>query len=200
MKHLLHLFFAATVLVTLFGCAGPKPAGTPLEAPGQLKSEELKTTERFRKYNSIGIRAFSTEDVLFSSTNAEERPEMEAFAKSANQYLSKGLFREMKKRDYYKKYGAVDSDAEAKEYDLIIEGKFTEFDRGNAAARFWGVGGLARASVTGTMKETATGKVVAKFGDYKVSGSSGVGGSMNLLENCVEEIGGNISDFLRDVY
>jgi len=199
MKHILHLFFAAAVLVTLFGCAGPKAASTPLEAPDQLKSEELKTTERFRKYNSIGIRAFSTEDVIFSSTNAEERPEMEAFAKTANQFLTKGFFGEMKE-NYYKKYGSVDSDDEAKEYDLIIEGKFTEFDRGNAAARFWGVGGLARVSVTGTMKETATGKVVAKFGDYKVAGSSGVGGSMSLLENCVDEIGGNLSDFLRDVY
>ena len=199
MKHLMNLFFAVAVLATLFGCAGPKAAGTPLEAPGQLKSEELKTTERFRKYNSIGIRAFSTEDVLFSSTNSEERPEMEAFAKTANQYLFKGFFGEMKKI-YYKKYGSVDNDEEAKDYDLIIEGKFTEFDRGNAAARFWGVGGLASARVTGTMKETATGKVVAKFGDYKVAGSSGVGGSINLLENCVEEIGGNLSDFLRDVY
>ncbi len=199
MRYAKYATVIAILALTLYGCAGPKAASAPLEAPGQLKSEELRTTERFRKYNSIGLRLFSTEDVSFSSTNSEERPEMEAFAKTANQFLSKGFLREMKK-NHYKKYGSVDSDDEAKNYDLIIEGKFTEFDRGNAAKRFWGVGGLAMARITGTMIETSTGKVVAKFSDYKDAGSSGVGGSIHLLENCVEEIGGNLSDFLRDCY
>jgi Domain of unknown function (DUF4410) len=199
MRYAKYAAVMAILALTIYGCAGPKAASTPLEAPGQLKSEELRTTERFRKYNSIGLRRFSTEDVIFSSTDTDERPEMEAFAKTANQFLSKGFLREMKK-NHYKKYGTVDSDDEVKNYDLIIEGQFTEIDRGNAAARFWGVGGLAMVRITGTMKETSTGKVVAKFSDYNDAGRLGAGSSINLMEDCAEEIGGNLSDFLRDCY
>jgi len=178
-------------------CVHMKAATDPLVAPNDLMSEELNTTERFRKYNSVGIKPFSTEGVMYGSTNPEEKPEMDAFCKSANMYFIKGFSDEMKD-NFYKKYGTVDNDDEARNYDLIIEGKFVEIDRGNAAGRFWGTGGATRVTIRGTMTETATGKVVAKFGDSKIG--TGSLGSMLLLQNNCVELGGNLSDFLAEVY
>ncbi|HLB24805.1 MAG TPA: DUF4410 domain-containing protein [Nitrospirota bacterium] len=188
----------AFALVSLFaGCVHtPQPAGTPLTAPGDLMYEELNTTERFRKYNSVGIR-LSTEGVAFLSTDAGERLEMEGFSKSVPDYLAQGFIEEMED-NFYKKYGVVRTDEDAKSYDLIIDGKFVELDRGNAAGRFWGVGGLTHVSVSGTMTETATGKVVVNFRDFKTGGSGG--DSLWLMRSNAVEVGRNISDFLEEVY
>jgi len=193
--------FCCLVLLNIFaGCAGPKPAGTPLVAPGELASEELNTTERFRKYASIGIRPFMVDDAALLSTNSDERRETESFVKTAPGYLIKGFMSEMK-GGYYRRFGEVRSDSEVNDYDLVIDGRFIEFDRGNRAARYWGTGGWTRAVVSGTMTETATGKVVVKFRDTKEGKGGSFGGdSMDLLrDNCVE-LGGNLPDFLEEVY
>lgn len=180
-----------------FGCAGPKAASEPLEAPGDLSYEELKTDERFRKYNSVGIQPLKTEGVMFLSTDSDEQREMEDFAKAANEFLMKGFLDEMKD-NYYKKYGRVDREGDEKNYDLVITGRFVEMDRGNAAGRFWGVGGQTRVLVEGSMTETATGKEVVRFRDVKMG--TGNLGSMLLLQNNCKDIGSNISDFLEEVY
>lgn len=188
-------------LIALLGCAHAKPADTPLEAPGQLSYEELHTTERFRKYKSVGIRPFDASDVSFLSTNAEERTEMEAFKLSASGHLISGFMGEMGGHKFYPKLGVANTKEEAAGYDLIIEGKFIQFDRGSRGARYMGTGGWTNVTVAGTMTETATGKVVVKFRDIKYGKGGSFGGdSMKLLQDNCEEIGKNMSDFFRDVY
>lgn len=185
---------------SFFGCAHAKPADTPLVAPGELSYEELHTTERFRKYKSVGIRPFDTSDVSFLSTNAEERTEMEAFKLAASSHLINGFLEEMK-GNFYPKFGMANTKEEAAGYDLIIEGKFIQFDRGTRGARYLGTGGWTNVSLMGTMTETATGKVVVKFRDVKYGKGGSFGGdSMDLLRNNCVEIGSNISDFLEEVY
>lgn len=194
---LLGLFMLATLFA---GCHEPAPASEPLVAPGELNYEELNTKERFRKYNSIGIRAFSTEDVMMINVDPDERSKMDTFKKVAFDYFQKNFFDQMK-GNYYKKYGLVENDADAKNFDLVIDARFVEIDRGSRAARYWGTGGWTSVKVKGTMTETATGKVVVKFQDSKVGKGGSFGGdSDDLLRNNCEELGGNLSDFLRDVY
>lgn len=186
----------------LGGCAsGPKPANAPLVAPGQLSYEDIKTTERLRKYDSVGIIPFSTEGATFMSTAADERPEMESFKKTAADFLVKGFEGEMKK-NFYKRYGVVSSDEDMKNYDLVIEGKITEFDRGNRAARYMGMGGgYTHVSASGRMFETKTGNTVVNFQDVQYGKRGAFGGnSLDLLKDNCQEMGGNISDFMRDCY
>ncbi|MEK6681771.1 MAG: hypothetical protein AABY79_07370 [Nitrospirota bacterium] len=186
---------------SFFGCAHAKPADTPLVAPGDLSYEELHTTERFRKYKSVGIRLFDASDVAFLSTNAEERTEMEAFKLAASSHLINGFLEEMGDHKFYPKFGVANTKEEAAGYDLIIEGKFIQFDRGTRGARYLGTGGWTNVSLMGTMTETATGKVVVKFRDVKYGKGGSFGGdSMDLLRNNCVEIGSNISDFLEEVY
>jgi len=184
------------------GCAGPRAATAPLVAPGQLKYEDIKTTERFRKYEAIGIRPFSTEDVVFMSTSPNEMQEMETFRKTAPDLLLASFERGMKK-NFYKRFGLVASDDDLASYDLVIEGEFSEFDRGNRAARYSvGFGsGSTHVSVSGRMFEPKTGNTVVIFRDalYGRWGLFG-GSSMELLQRNCQDIGTNISDFLRDCY
>lgn len=198
------MFFLLGIIVLSVmsnGCAsGPKPASEPLVAPNQLSYEELNTDQRFRKYASVGIRPFYTEGVDFLSTNADEKPEMEGFKRHAADDLIKGFTSEMKKI-YYTKYGVIENDADASKYDLVISGKFMEFDRGNRASRYLTGKGWTSVRVSGAMTETATGKEICRFKDVKYGKGGSFGGdSMDLLKDNCEELGGNLSDFLRDVY
>lgn len=189
--------FSIIALAGVIGCGGPKAATAPLEAPGDLSYEQINTKERFRKYKSIGIRQFTTEGALYLSTEGEEQAEMDAFVRTAPEHLITGFLGEMKD-NYYESFGVVKDDDDTKNYDLIIEGTFMEFDRGNAAGRFWGVGGAAHVTARGTMTDTATGEVVVNFSDTKIETRNL--GTEYLLADCCEEIGANISDFLEEVY
>lgn len=184
------------VMVSVFGC-GPKAANAPLEAPGDLSYERLHTKERFRKYERIGIRPFDSSETTTLSVDADEEAETNHFVRRASEYIEEGFLDEMK-GNYYHGFGIVDSDEDASDYDLIIEGKVMEVDRGSAAARFWGVGGATRVMVSGRMIETATGEVVADFRDFKIG--TGSLASIPLLEINAREIGRNLSDFLEEVY
>lgn len=196
-KRVFMFVFSVFVLTAMFGCGGPKSATEPLEAPGDLTYEQLNTRERFRKFKSIGIRPFSTEGVIYQNTDQEEMAEMEAFVSTAPQHIITGFMGEMKD-NYYQSYGVVKDDEDAKNYDLVIDGVFLQMDRGNAAGRFWGVGGAASVTVRGTMTETATGTVVVNFNDTKIDTRSL--GTEYLLGDCCKEVGGNLSDFLEEVY
>ena len=110
---------------------------------------------------------------------------------------------------FYPKFGVVNTKEEAAGYDLIIDGKFIQFDRGNRAARAMASissAGKTNVTVAGTMTETATGKIVVKFRDVKYGtagsrgGSFGGSDSMKLLKGNCEDIGNNIFYFLREVY
>lgn len=195
-KRIFMTVFSMLVLSTLFACE-PKDANAPLEAPGDLAYEQLNTKTRFRQYNSVGIRPFSAEGAIYLNTDPSEQAEMDAFAKTAGEDIAAGFLGEMKD-NYYKSFGVVKDDADANNYDLVIDGTFIQMDRGNAAARFWGVGGAVTVTVKGRMTETATGKVVVNFNDTKFDTRS-----LNtdyLLSDCCKEVGGNISDFLSEVY
>jgi hypothetical protein len=188
-------------LIALFGCAHAKPADTTLVAPGELHHEELLTKERFRKYKSVGIRPFDASAVSFLSTNAEEISEMEAFKLAAFSHLVEGFMDEMGDHNLYPKFGVANTKEEAAGYDLIIEGKFIQFERGNRALRMWNKGGWTHVMVAGTMTERATGKVVVKFRDIKYERGGSFGGdSIDLMKENCKQIGENISDFLEEVY
>jgi len=189
------------VLVALIaGCATPKPANTPLEKPDELTHEVLNTNERFRKYESVGLVPFDNSEAVLLSVDRDEERETEAFVRMANTYLEEGFLNEMGDI-FYPRYGIIQSEADYDRYDLVIEGKYLEFDRGNQASRYWLGTGHTRVVVVGTMTETATGKVVVEFRDIKYgTGGSFGGDSIELMQENCEQIGGNISDFLEEVY
>ena len=82
-----------------------------------------------------------------------------------------------------------------------MRGKFIQTDRGTRRARYLGTGGWTNVTLSGTMTETATGKVMVKFRDIKYGKGGSFGSdSMDLLRNNCNEIGKNISDFLEEVY
>ena len=197
----LALLGALSLAAIFSGCAhGPAAANAPLVAPEQLQYEELHTSERFRKYESIGIRPFSVEETALLSTDPGERTEMENFRDKAADQIAAAFVKEMK-GGYYKGIGIVSSDEEAAEYDLVIEGQISEIDRGNRASRYMSGTGWTHISLIGTMTDTKSGDVVVKFRDTKYGKGGTFGGdSIDLLNNNCQELGANLHDFLRDVY
>ncbi|HEX9859985.1 MAG TPA: DUF4410 domain-containing protein [Nitrospirota bacterium] len=201
MRRRLQMFFmAAVVFAMVSGCGGPKPADAPLEAPGDLQYEKLHASERFRKYKSVGLKPFDASNAVLLSTDPDEQTETQRFVETAGRKLEQGFLDEMKD-NYYGSFGIVGPDDDPAKYDLIIEGKFLEFDRGNRAARYLTGGGWTHVSIVGTMTETATGTVVVDFRDTKFGTGGAFGGdSIDLLAQNCDETGGNISDFLEEVY
>jgi len=198
--HIRTLIFSVILCAFMAGCATPKPAGTPLEKPGDLSYEALHTKDRFRKYKSVGIVPFDNSQAEMLNTNSEERSETEALIEHANSYLIDGFEDEMAD-NFYESYGVVESDADYDKYDLVIEGKYLDFDRGNQASRYWLGTGFTHVAVSGRMVETATGKVVADFRDIKYGTGGAFGGdSIELMMDNLGELGGNLSDFLEEVY
>jgi len=174
------LLGALSLAVVISACATTaKSARTPLVAPRQLVYEELNTTERFRKYANVGIIPFTLADHAmnlgypYQGTNKEQQ---DAYKTQIINQITTGFTNEMKD-GRYKHCGVINSDEEAAEYDLVIEGTITDISQNSV-------------SVTGTMTETENGDIVVNFKDTKTG----------FWWSACQELGANIHDFLRDVY
>jgi len=173
------LFAVAAIIVasTFFGCAGPPVA------PGKMKAESLSTDKRFRKYKSVDIRPFSTKDIIYGGV--ADKDNMDMFMKDANMYFINGFEGGMKKTHFKKSTAGSETCGE-----LVIEGRFVEFDLG--------ADGTATVIVDGVMIETKTGAVVARFGDTRTA--QGTPGSTDSLKKVCRDMGNSISEFLGAVY
>ena len=106
----------------------------PIPKPGVLNEEAVMTSQRLSTYDTIVIKDFSTDGVVYDNIDDEEKPKVDAMKPLIVENLTLSIEMEMKKRKLFKN---VILNGDAKGKTVIIEGVFVEFNGGSRALRFW---------------------------------------------------------------
>ncbi|GFE61696.1 DUF4410 domain-containing protein [Geobacter sp. AOG2] len=192
------LLLQAVLLVTVASLAN---AETPLSKPGILNDETIMTSHRLSGYDTIIIRDFSTDGVVYDRIDDEEKPKVDAMKPLIMKTLTLSIETEMAKRKLFKN---VILNGEAKDNAVILEGNFTEFNGGSRALRFWvGFGaGKTYLKVKGRLIDAKSGVELATFEDQE-AGFKGVA-SMESFEDLfphqAQSLGQNIGAFIEKLY
>jgi len=174
---------------------------TTLPKPGVLNEEAVMTSQRLSTYDTLIIKDFSTDGVVYDRIDDEERPKVDAMKPLIVKNLTFSIEAEMKKR---KLFNNVVLNSDAKENAVILEGNFTEFNGGSRALRFWvGFGaGKTYLSVKGRLIDAQSGKELATFVDQE-TGFKGVA-SMESFEDLfphqAKSLGEHIGEFIEKLY
>lgn len=191
----------ALVLVLVAAASLVYAGETPLPKPGILNEESVATSQRLSTYDTLVIRDFSMEGVVYENIDEEERPKVEALKPLIVKNLSLSIEAEMKKRKLFKNV-AVNGDAVGNV--VILEGKFSELNGGSRALRFWvGFGaGKTYIKARGRLVDARTGKELASFDDRE-TGYKGVA-SMESFEDLfphqAQSLGEHVGEFIEKLY
>jgi hypothetical protein len=172
-----------------------------LPKPGVLNDESIMTSQRLSAYDTIVVKDFSTEGVVYDRIDDEEKPRVEAMKPLIVKNLTLSIVAEMKKRKLFKN---VIENGDVKENAVILEGNFTEFNGGSRALRFWvGFGaGKTYLAAKGRLIDAQSGKELASFDDQE-TGLKGWG-SMESLDDLfphqAKSLGEHIGEFIEKLY
>ena len=194
-----HMFLLVASILT---CVPIVSSGeNTLPKPGVLNEEAVMTSQRLSAYDTIVIKDFSMEGVVYDRIDDEERPKVEAMKPLIVKNLTLSIEAEMKKRKLFKN---VIDNGDAKDKAVILEGNFTEFNGGSRALRFWvGFGaGKTYLAVKGRLVDAQSGKELATFIDQE-TGFKGVA-SMESFEDLfphqAKSLGEHIGEFIEKLY
>lgn len=187
--------------VFLFMAASFAHADQPLPKPGILNEETVKTSQRLSVYDTLIIKDFSTDNVVYERVDEEEKPKVDALKPLIVKNLTLSIQAEMTKRKMFKN---VVFAGDAKDNAVILEGSFTEFNAGSRALRFWvGFGaGKTYLKVKGRLLDAKTGQELATFEDQE-TGYKGVAtmeSFEDLFPHQAQSLGENIADFMQKLY
>jgi hypothetical protein len=192
---LLQVLFLVTI--TSLAYADEKP----LDKPGVLNEEAVMTSQRLAKYDTLVIKDFSTDGVVYDRINDEEKPKVDAMKPLIVKNLTLSIEMAMKTRKMFKN---VVLNSDAKENAVILEGNFIEFNGGSRALRFWvGMGaGKTYLKAKGHLIDAQSGKELATFEDQE-TGFKGVA-SMDSFEDLfphqAQSLGEHIGEYIEKLY
>lgn len=173
----------------------------PLPKPGILNEEAVMTSLRLSSYDTIVIKDFSTDGVVYDRINDEEKPKVDAMKPLIVKNLTLSIEMEMKNRKLFKN---VVLNSDAKENAVILEGTFTEFNGGSRALRFWvGLGaGKTYLKVKGHLIDALSGKELASFEDQETGfkGATSMESFDDLFPHQAKSLGEHIADFIEKLY
>jgi len=172
-----------------------------LPKPGVLNEESVMTSQRLSTYDTIVIKDFSTEGVVYDRIDDEEKPKVEAMKPLIVKNLTLSIIAEMKKRKLFK--NAVEN-GDVKEKAVILEGNFTEFNGGSRALRFWvGMGaGKTYLKAKGRLIDAQSGKELASFEDQEtgVEGWGSMKSFEDLFPHQAKSLGEHVGEFIEKLY
>lgn len=173
----------------------------PLAKPGILNEEEVMTSQRLSKYDTIIIKDFSTEGVAYDNINDEEKPKVDAMKPLIVKNLTLSIEMAMKNKKMFKN---VVLNSDAKDNAVILEGSFTEFNGGSRALRFWvGFGaGKTYLKVKGRLVDAQSGKELATFEDQETGfkGVASMESFADLFPHQAQSLGEHIGEFIEKLY
>jgi len=173
----------------------------PLPKPGILNEEAVMTAQRLSSYDTIVIKDFSTEGVVYDRIDDEEKPKVDALKPLIVKNLTLSIEMEMKTRKLFKN---VVLNSDAKENAVILEGTFTEFNGGSRALRFWvGLGaGKTYLAVKGRLIDALSGKELATFVDQETGfkGAMSMESFEDLFPHQAQSLGVHIGEFIEKLY
>jgi hypothetical protein len=173
----------------------------PLDKPGILNEETVMTSQRLAKYDTLVIKDFSTDGVVYDRIDDEEKPKVDAMKPLIVKNLTLSIEMAMKTRKMFKN---VLLNSEVKENAVILEGSFIEFNGGSRALRFWvGMGaGKTYLKVKGRLIDAQSGKELVTFEDQE-TGFKGVA-SMDSFEDLfphqAQSLGEHIGEYIEKLY
>jgi hypothetical protein len=198
MKNIKHVL-AVMFLMSFCTVASAEEAALP--KPDILNEEAVMTSQRLSAYDTIVIKDFSMEEVVYDRIDDEERPKVEAMKPLIVKNLTLSIEAEMKKRKLFKN---VIENGDVKEKAVIIEGSFTEFNGGSRALRFWvGFGaGKTYLSVKGRLIDAQSGKELATFKDQETGfkGMASMESFEDLFPHQAKSLGEHIGEFIEKLY
>jgi len=192
---LLQVLFLVTI--ASLGYADEKP----IPKPGVLNEEAVMTSQRLSTYDTIVIKDFSTDGVVYDNINDEEKPKVDSMKPLIVKNLTFSIEMEMKNRRLFKN---VVLNSDVKENAVILEGVFTEFNGGSRALRmFVGFGaGKTYIKAKGRLIDAQSGKELATFEDQETGfkGVSSLESFEDLFPHQAKSLGENIGNFIEKLY
>lgn len=175
---------------------------SPLPKPEALSKETINLTQKLSEnYDTLLIKAFSTDGVKYSNVNDEEKAKIQQMIPLLKSNISLTLEGELKKNKIFKK---IVKNGAASDRVVILEGNFSEFNAGSRALKFWvGFGaGKAYIKFNGRLIDGASGKELATFEDRETGyrGSLSLESYQDLFPHQAKSIGENLSRFLEKLY
>jgi curli biogenesis system outer membrane secretion channel CsgG len=174
-----------------------------LPTPEVLGKESIFTAQRLGAYDTIVVRDFSTDGAELANLDAEEKKIVEEIKPTIVKNLKESLVKSLKKEG---KFRNVLAKGEPKGKAVIVEGKFTKFNGGTGAAKFFlgwiaPKSGKTNISVTGRLVDAKTGRELATFSDTRSGGEGGgLGRIRGVMPVQATDEGEEIANFIRKLY
>ncbi len=174
-----------------------------LPTPEVLGKESIFTAQRLAAYDTIVVREFSTDGAELANLNDDEKKIVEEIKPTIVKNLKESLVKNLKKEG---KFRNVLAGGEPKGKAIIVEGKFTRFNGGKGAAKFFPgwmapVSGKTNISVAGRLVDSKTGKELATFSDTRSGGEwGGLGRLRGVMPVQATYEGEEIANFILKLY
>jgi hypothetical protein len=190
------IILMAILFSGVFGIAYAEEA--PLQKPEVLGNEEIFTSVKLSAYTSVVVNDFTTADTEYVNLDKDEKKVVEEIKTEIVKNLTGSLVERVKDEGIFK---TVVSNSLAMGSAIIVKGKFTQFNGGNGAAKFFlgfmtPEGARTNVSISGQLVDAETGKVLASFSDTR-SGARGYGYNIrDTMPIQAKDQGENIADFI----
>lgn len=192
-------------LLLVMGCSVLAYAGDKtLSKSGVVDDEEIFLTEKLStRYDTFIINDFPTDDAELENISADEKKELAEYRPRIVSNFTENVVKYVKKKTDFK---TVLSNSPAKGKAVILEGRFTKFNAGQGAAKFWlgafaPKGAKTNLSMEGKLKDAATGKVLATFKNTRSGNEGSVMGFMGkVFEIQAKDAGEEIAEFIGKLY
>ncbi len=190
-------------IMLVFCCAAFALAGDKtLPKPEALSEETIFITEKLSTgYDTLIIKDFSAEGAEYSRVDDEEKAGITKMMPMLMNNIADTLTAELKSKAVFKK---ITRNGEPGSGTIILEGRFSEFNAGSRALKFFvGFGaGKAYLKFKGRFIDGATGRELATFEDRETGylGSMSALSYQELFPHQAKSIGENLAKFLTALY
>ena len=181
-------------------------AADSLPKPGKFDEEEIFAAERLgKKYSSIIVQDYSTEGAEIANIDEGEKKMLDEAKKDIVQALTVSTVDFLKKSGKFK---TVETNTKPKGDALILRGKFTRFNGGVGAAK-WFLGFMApkgaktNISIEAELVDASTNNVLAKIRDVRSGAEGNTLGSGNMTNAFIiqaKDEGEELAGFIEEIY
>jgi curli biogenesis system outer membrane secretion channel CsgG len=199
------LFFPLLFAV-LISVAGAAYSADSLPKPGKFDEEQIFTSERLgTKYTTIVVQDYSTEGAEIANIDEGEKKMLDDDKKNIVSALTESTVKHLKQAGRFK---IVESNTSPKGNALILRGKFTKFNGGVGASK-WFLGFMApkstktNISIEAELVDASTKTVLAKIKDIRSGSEGNTLGSGNMTKAFIiqaRDEGEELAGFIEDLY
>ncbi len=178
-------FLPSVLAAAAIFVAGSSFASDSLSKPGKFDEEEILTAQRLgTKYSTIIVQDYSTEGAEIANIDEGEKKMLDEQKRDIVKALTESTVKYLKEGGKFKK---VESNTNPEGKAVIMQGKFTKFNGGVGAAK-WFLGFMApkstktNISIEAELVDASTKTVLAKIKDIRSGSEGNTLGSGNMTK------------------